>query len=155
TPAAATPGEFLAYVRSGRVSAHGEQGSAAKWAHAAMALAIRALGRGSADDAPDPAAVLRMVERVMTEGDARSGSIGCDRGPEDAQALLRAWLDAVDLRMSERDLLALLQSDGFSHADLERRARRVHERRLQRAVAKAVADPSQVAAAATDLFTAC
>ena len=30
-------------------SAHGEQGSAAKWAHAAMALAIRALGRGDAD----------------------------------------------------------------------------------------------------------
>jgi hypothetical protein len=73
--------------------------------------------------------------------------MGCDLGPEDAQALLRAWLDAVDLRMSERDLLALLQSDGFSHADLERRARRCHERRLQRAVATAVADPSQLAAA--------
>ena len=71
----------------------------------------------------------------MTEGDARSGAIGCDLGPEDARALLRAWLDAVDLRMSERELLALLQSDGFSHADLERRARRHHERRLQRAVA--------------------
>ncbi len=40
--------------------------------------------------------------------------------------------------MSERDLLALLQSDGFSHADLERRARRCHERRLR----DAVADPS-------------
>ena len=125
TPESATWREFLAHVRGGRVSAHGEQGSAAKWAHAAMALAIRALGRGSDDAAPDPAAVLRMVERVMTEGDARSGSIGCDLGPEDAQALLRAWLDAVDLRMSERDLLALLQSDGFLHADLERRARRV------------------------------
>ena len=46
TPRAATPGELLAHVRAGRVSAHGEQGSAAKWAHAAMALAIRALGRG-------------------------------------------------------------------------------------------------------------
>ena len=155
TPYVESPQEFLAHIRCGRVSAHGEQGSAAKWAHAAMALAIRALGRGSDDAAPDPAAVLRMVERVMTEGDARSGSIGCDLGPEDAQALLRAWLDAVDLRMSERDLLALLQSDGFSHADLERRARRVHERRLQRAVATAVADPSRIAAAASELFTAC
>ena len=155
TPESATWQEFLAHVHGGRVSAHGEQGSAAKWAHAAMALTIRALGRGSADDAPDPAAVLRMVERVMTEGDARTGSIGCDLGPEDAQALLRAWLDAVNLRMSERDLLALLQSDGFSHADLERRARRVHERRLQRAVATAVADPSKLAAAAEELFTAC
>ncbi len=148
TPACATPDEFLAHVRGGRVSAHGEQGSAAKWAHAAMALAIRALGRGSADDAPDPAAVLRMVERVMTEGDARSGSIGRDLGPGDAQALLRAWLDAVDLpRMSERDLLALLQSDGFAHADLERRARRCHERRLR----EAVAQPTDL----DGLFTAC
>jgi glycosyltransferase involved in cell wall biosynthesis/predicted metal-dependent phosphoesterase TrpH len=155
TPSVATPDAFLAHVRSGSVSAHGEQGSAAKWAHAAMALAIRALGRGSQTSAPDPAAVLRMVERVMTEGDARTGSIGCDLGPEDAQALLRAWLDAVDLRMSERDLLALLQSDGFSHADLERRARRCHERRLQRAVATAMADPSQIAAAASEVFTAC
>jgi predicted metal-dependent phosphoesterase TrpH len=155
TPYVESPQEFLWHIRCGRVSAYGEQGSAAKWAHAAMALAIRVLGRGSDDAAPDPAAVLRMVERVMTEGDARSGSIGCDLGPEDAQALLRAWLDAVDLRMSERDLLALLQSDGFSHADLERRARRVHERRLQRAVATAVADPSQVAAAASEVFTAC
>jgi glycosyltransferase involved in cell wall biosynthesis/predicted metal-dependent phosphoesterase TrpH len=155
TPEASSPREFLAHVRAGRVSAHGDQGSAAKWAHAAMALAIRALGRGEATDAPDPAAVLRMVERVMLEGDARTGAIGCDLGPEDARALLRAWLDAVDLRMSEAELLALLQSDGFSHADLERRARRHHERRLQRAVATAVADPSQIAAAAQEVFTAC
>jgi glycosyltransferase involved in cell wall biosynthesis/predicted metal-dependent phosphoesterase TrpH len=180
TPAAASAVELLAHVRAGRVSAHGEQGSAAKWAHAAMALAIRALGRGERTDSPDPAAVLRMVERVMTEGDARTGTIGSDLGPEDAQALLRAWLDAVDLgapsrqpaspahstsaweiasrisrRITERDFLALLQSDGFSHADLERRARRCHERRLQRAVATAVADPSQIAAAAEEVFTAC
>jgi glycosyltransferase involved in cell wall biosynthesis/predicted metal-dependent phosphoesterase TrpH len=155
TPEASSPREFLAHIRAGRVSAHGEQGSAAKWTHAAMALAIRALGRGDATDAPDPAAVLRMVERVMLEGDARTGAIGCDLGPEDARALLRAWLDAVDLRMSGTELLALLQSDGFSHADLERRARRHHERRLQRAVATAVADPSQIAAAASEVFTAC
>jgi glycosyltransferase involved in cell wall biosynthesis/predicted metal-dependent phosphoesterase TrpH len=155
TPHAHTPHEFLAHIRSGSVSAHGAQGSAAKWAHAAMALAIRALGRGEHTDAPDPGAVLRMVERVMTEGDARSGSLGCDLGPEDAQALLRAWLDAVDLRMSERDLLALLQSDGFSHAGLERRARRLHERRLEAAVSRAVRDPSQIAAAAQEVFTAC
>ena len=155
TPQAKTPHEFLTHVRAANVSAHGDQGSAAKWAHAAMALAIRALGRGERTDAPDPGAVLRMVERVMTEGDARSGSMGCDLGPEDAQALLRAWLDAVDIRMSERDLLALLQSDGFSHAGLERRARRVHERRLASAVARAVQDPSQIAAAAQDVFTAC
>src|SRR4029077_5962839 len=50
-PAAATPEEFLAHLRRGDAEARGEQGSAAKWAHAAMALATRALasgdGRGS------------------------------------------------------------------------------------------------------------
>ncbi len=155
TPPAATPAEFLAHIRTGHVAARGDQGSAAKWAHSAMALAVRALGRGESDAAPDPGAVLRMVERVMTEGDARSGSIGCDLGPEDARALLRAWLDAIDLRMDQRELLALLQSDGFSHAALERRARRCHERRLRAAVDAAVADPSALGAAASDLFTAC
>ena len=64
------------------------------------------------DAAPDPAAVLRMVERVMSEGDARSGAIGADLEPADARALLRAWLDAVELDLSEAELLGLLQSDG-------------------------------------------
>ena len=45
--AAATPAEFLAHVRAGRVQARGDQGSAARWAHNAMALAVRALGRGA------------------------------------------------------------------------------------------------------------
>ena len=31
-------------MRAGRVAAHGKQGSAAKWAHAAIALAARSLG---------------------------------------------------------------------------------------------------------------
>jgi glycosyltransferase involved in cell wall biosynthesis/predicted metal-dependent phosphoesterase TrpH len=49
-PAAATPAEFLAHLRAGRVSAHGKQGSAAKWAHAAIALAARSLGPAGRDD---------------------------------------------------------------------------------------------------------
>jgi len=163
TPECATPQEFLAHIRAGRVSAHGEQGSAAKWAHSAMALAVRALGRGDSDAAPNPEAVWRMVERVMTEGDARSGAVGSDLGPDDARALLRAWLDSLDLRLSTRDLLAEMQSDGFSHADLERRARRCHERRLQRAVTKAMkvaegpTTPSfeNLGSAAQELFSAC
>jgi glycosyltransferase involved in cell wall biosynthesis/predicted metal-dependent phosphoesterase TrpH len=146
TPRAATVQEFLAHVRAGRGSARGEHGSAAKWAHAAMALAVRALGCDGEAAPPDPQAVLRMVERVMTEGDARSGPMGSDLCPEDARALLHAWLDAVDLRLSERDLLALLQSDGFSHAALERRARRRHERRLRDAVGRLALD---------ELFGAC
>ena len=43
TPRAGGPREFLDHVRAGRAAAHGAQGSAAKWAHAAMALAIRSL----------------------------------------------------------------------------------------------------------------
>src|SRR3954463_11996018 len=56
TPPAATPEEFLRHVRAGRASARGEQGSAAKWAHAAMGLAARVLVRDGSDR-PDPQAV--------------------------------------------------------------------------------------------------
>src|SRR6266511_12823 len=40
-PVAHTWHEYLAHVRAGQAAARGEQGSAAKWAHSAMALAIR------------------------------------------------------------------------------------------------------------------
>jgi glycosyltransferase involved in cell wall biosynthesis/predicted metal-dependent phosphoesterase TrpH len=158
TPEAATPQAFLAHVRAGRAGARGEQGSAAKWAHAAMAIAARSLGPGEGAAAPDPRAVLTMVERVMREGDARRGAVGADLGPEDARGLLRAWLDAVDLPLDERELIAHLQRDDVSHADLFRRARRVHERKLARAVdgvlgaARTGGDP---AGAALGLFDAC
>src|ERR1035438_7858099 len=42
-PHARTPEEFLAHVRLGNVLARGAQGGAAKWAHAAIALAARSL----------------------------------------------------------------------------------------------------------------
>ena len=159
TPAAATPAEYLSHVRAGRVMAGGDHGSAAKWAHAAMAIAVRTLGRGEADAAPDPGAVLRMAERVMSEGDARAGAIGADLDPGDARALLRAWLDAVELDLGGSELLALLQEDGFRHAALFRRARRCHERKLRAAVgsvlAQAAAAEPDWAGAATEVFEAC
>ena len=37
-------------MRAGRVAAHGKQGSAAKWAHAAIALAARSLGHDDERD---------------------------------------------------------------------------------------------------------
>ena len=43
TPPADTPEQFLRHVREGRAEARGDQGSAAKWAHSAMALGTRAL----------------------------------------------------------------------------------------------------------------
>jgi glycosyltransferase involved in cell wall biosynthesis/predicted metal-dependent phosphoesterase TrpH len=135
TPPARTPGDFLAHVRAGRASGHGEQGSAAKWTHSAMALAIRSIGRGDGGRASDPAAVLRIVERLLREGDARSGEAAGDLGPEHARALLRAWLAGVELEVcDEQGLLALMQDESFSHADLARRARRLHERKLAGAV---------------------
>ena len=41
--AADEPEEFLAHIRAGRAEADGKQGSAAKWTHAAIALATRSL----------------------------------------------------------------------------------------------------------------
>ncbi len=161
TPRADTPAEFLSHIRAGRAHAGGDQGSAAKWAHAAMALAVRSLDRGGEEDRLDPATVLRMVERVMSEGETRRGAIGTDLGPQDARALLRAWLDAVELgHLDSADLLAAMQEDDFRHRDLFRRARRAHERKLARAVDDIVAavgahGAAGLAAGATQLFDAC
>ncbi|MEA2356453.1 MAG: hypothetical protein QOD61_2582 [Solirubrobacteraceae bacterium] len=161
TPPAASPTEFLAHLRAGRATGHGEQGSAAKWTHAAMALAIRTVGRGDGNAGSDPRAVLRIVERLLREGDARSGATHADLGPEDARGLLRAWLVGVELDVSaETDLLAILQGDDFSHADLARRARRLHERKLAGTVDTVLgmtAPGAQISlpVAALSLFDAC
>jgi glycosyltransferase involved in cell wall biosynthesis len=112
-----------------------------------MALAIRSLGGGNGDsDAParpDPASVLKIVERVMREGDARHGAGGADLQASDALALLRAWLLAMDLDVDEHKLLTQLQEGELGHADLDRRARRVHERKLAAVVHDTVAGLEQ------------
>ena len=64
----------------------------------------------------------------------------------------------MELDLPAHELLALLQDESFSHAALERRARRTHERALRGAVARAVAsEPSDAALgqAARELFAAC
>ncbi|HEX4838321.1 MAG TPA: glycosyltransferase [Solirubrobacteraceae bacterium] len=177
-PAAATPAEFLEHMRAGRVTAKGKQGSAAKWAHSAIALAARSLGRGEHDtapSAPDPRRVMTMAQRVLREGDARHGATGADLTPADARCLLRAWLSAVELdHLDERGLIAYMQEDGFSHSDLYRRACRLHERKLRAAVERAVrattgeleegatgtsspagGEDGDLSAAATGLFESC
>ncbi len=149
-PSAATPEEFLAHLRAGRAVAAGEQGSAAKWAHAAMALATRALAmpdrtcheleatmgtqHAARLDAPDPAVVLKIAQRVVGQGAAREGAIAADIGPEDARALLDAWLRSIGVELRGRELIDCLQREDFSHADLYRRARRIHDRRLRTAI---------------------
>jgi predicted metal-dependent phosphoesterase TrpH len=148
TPPAATPEEFLTHIREGRAEARGDQGSAAKWAHAAMALGTRALllndrtttanGQpripGSeaeemrVDGGPDPDAILKIAERVMSEGDVRRGEAVADLGPEDARALLNSFVAAVGVEPG-RALIDHMQADSFSHSELARRARRIHERK--------------------------
>jgi glycosyltransferase involved in cell wall biosynthesis/predicted metal-dependent phosphoesterase TrpH len=138
TAQADTPAELLANIRAGDAAAHGAQGSAAKWTHAAMALAIRSLGRGDGPERPTPEAVLKIVERVMREGDVRTGHAGADLGPDDARALLRSWLTGMELQFDEQELLRRLQDGQLGHPDLYRRARRIHERKLAGAVGEIV-----------------
>ena len=160
TPRAHNPAEFLAHIRAGNAVSHGDQGGAAKWTHAAMALAIRALGDGYADRRPDPTAVLKIVDRVMNEGNVRSGEAQHDIGPQDALALLRSWLGAMNLAVDERRLIAHLQEGDIAHEDLHRRARRIHERELARVVHSTVAQLGEgrlpdFGRVAAELFDAC
>jgi glycosyltransferase involved in cell wall biosynthesis/predicted metal-dependent phosphoesterase TrpH len=157
-----TPAELLAHIRAGRVQPHGKQGSAAKWAHSALVLAARTLGGASAPgapqtSAPDPVAVLELAQRIMLEGDARQGSAGSGLGPDDGRRLLRAWLGEMDLNLDTAGLVAAMQADDFSHSDLERRARRVHERKLTGAIDQLLdtGGGDGVTPALSRLFAAC
>ncbi len=96
----------------------------------------------------------------MREGDARRGTAAGDLGPQDATALMRAWLEAMDLGIDERNLVELLQEGELSHPDLYRRGCRIHERRLAGTVQRVVTasqdgsaiDPGRTA---LELFDAC
>jgi glycosyltransferase involved in cell wall biosynthesis/predicted metal-dependent phosphoesterase TrpH len=160
TPRARDAVDFLAHIRAGNAVAHGDQGGAAKWTHAAMSLAIRALGDGKEQDRPDPLAVVKIVERVMSEGNVRSGEAQRDLGPRDALALLRSWLGAMNLEVDERRLIQHLQDGDIGHQDLYRRARRIHERELARVVHDTMAVIEEgrlpdLSRAAAELFDAC
>ena len=144
TPPAASPAEFLAHVRAGDVAARGAQGSAAKWAHAAIALAVRSLGAAPADgpaERPDPGRVMSMVRRLLREADARQGAAAGEVSPR-GRALPAArrgcarWsLDDLD----ERGLIAHMQARGLQPRRPVPRACRAHERKLRAAVDVAVA----------------
>ncbi len=129
---AVSPDEFLAHIRAGRMWPCGTQGSAAKWAHSALAIAARALDVPYGSEPPGPKTILSLAEQVMLEREGGSGAVS-GLGPEDAQRLLAAWLRSMDLDPGLGGLLGALRDDAFSHAGLERRARRVHENRLARA----------------------
>jgi glycosyltransferase involved in cell wall biosynthesis/predicted metal-dependent phosphoesterase TrpH len=163
TPHASTPEEFLAHIRNGDAVAHGAQGSAAKWAHSALALATRALLRDVAkqengDSQLDPAAILRLAERIVSDGTERSGALSETFKPDVGRALLCGWLESLGVGDGPEALVVLMQAEEFSHSELYRRARRRHERDLQRAVitvSEAADAGSGYAEAAGALFTAC
>ncbi len=108
--------------------------------------------------AVDPAAVLSIAERVVSDGGERGGDAAADLGPGEARAVLQAWLHSVGLSLDPKQLIAEMQADDFSHSELARRARRAHERSLRDAVddlAAAVERGEGYAEAATGLFEAC
>jgi glycosyltransferase involved in cell wall biosynthesis/predicted metal-dependent phosphoesterase TrpH len=162
TPPCYSAEQFLAHVRAGDARADGAQGSAAKLAHTAIALAARAY-RGderaslAAAAAPDPKSVMAMARRVLGEGGVRSGAGAASSvSPKDMHCLLRAWLSSVEL--DESQLIAYMQDERFSHKDLHRRACRLHERKLQAAVGQALVAARgeiTVADAAMGLFESC
>jgi glycosyltransferase involved in cell wall biosynthesis/predicted metal-dependent phosphoesterase TrpH len=157
TPPADTPEQFLHQIRNGNANARGEQGSSAKWAHAAMALAIRSLPESDGRKV-DPLSVFKMASRLMIEGDARTGTEGNDLTPADGRALLDAWIDAAELDIDGRGLLARMQEDGFSHTDQFRKACRAHERKLTKAtheILNSVEGGGDPVASAGKLFEAC
>jgi glycosyltransferase involved in cell wall biosynthesis/predicted metal-dependent phosphoesterase TrpH len=134
TPSASTPEEFLAHIRAGRAGARGDQGSAAKWAHAAIALAIRAYGPELDGGDLNPAAVIAIAERVVGDGAERGGAPTANLGPAEARTILRSWLDAVDAGEDPATLIETMQSDGFSHGALARKARGAHEQRMRHGI---------------------
>jgi hypothetical protein len=93
----------------------------------------------------------------MLEGDARHGSLGSGLGPEDGRRLLRAWLSEMELGVDTAGLLATMQAEDFSHSDLERRARRVDERKLTGAIDELLATGGSdgIAPVLSSLFAAC
>ena len=114
------------------------QGSAAKWAHAALALATRALLREALDGRTPRAARPRRGPAPGRAGGERGRRARRDarRRPrsEDARRLLRAWLEASAWPSRRAGaLIELMQADDFSHAEFYRRARRRHERELDAA----------------------
>jgi glycosyltransferase involved in cell wall biosynthesis/predicted metal-dependent phosphoesterase TrpH len=139
TPSAATPEELMGHLREGRAQARGEQGSFAKWTHAAIALATRSLLSHQKVDQVSADSVLRIVERVLHEGATRRGDDASDLGPADAAALLDSFLSAIGVEQRGMELVELMQADDFDHRGLARRAKRIHEQRMGEA-ARAAGD---------------
>ena len=93
TPHAPSRDEFLAHIRAGERREPRRAGQRrqvdARRDGAGDPRARRRRGRRAR---PTRARCCTIVERVMREGDVRRGGAQRDLGPQDARALLRAWL---------------------------------------------------------------
>lgn len=140
TGPATTSGELLRCIRRGDCHAAGDQGSAEKWAHVALALAARALGDDQGGGAaPDPRMVWTLVQRAVSDGRERGGALDLELHPRQARALLEMWVASIGLGSDPSALLERMQADDFRHEHLARRARRAHERLLADATGEVVA----------------
>ena len=136
TPPAARRKSFCVTSARADAEARGEQGSAAKWAHSAMALGTRALlmkdgtRQRTAPSEPDRDAILKIAERVMSR--RRQAPRGDRRRPRPRgrPRAAHAFVPAVGVEPG-RALIDHMQAEDFSHDELARRARRTHERRLR------------------------
>ena len=110
TPPASTPEEFLRHMREGRAEARGRAGKRRQVGSlgAGAGEPERGSARASGPPAPtgdtavSPVDVLRMAERVVSDGSERGGALAGNLGPEEGRAMLRAWLDSVDLEPGGR-----------------------------------------------------
>ena len=139
TPAASTPEEFLRHIREGSA----ERARRAGQCRQVGALRDRARvprpaagGRGPAPDGaaagnrPEPRSRRRPEDGRTHDHRGRRPQrlVACDLGPEDARELLEAWARHRRAPTSHgRELIELMQSDDFSHAELYK-ARATHPR---------------------------
>ena len=108
-PAASTPEEFLRHMRARRRRARrraGQRRQVGARRDGARDPCPRPRGRTGGEGAPDPAAVLKMAQRVIGEGAAREGKVAADIGPDDARTLLESWLRSVGIEERGRELIA-------------------------------------------------
>ncbi len=125
-----------ARARRARARRGGEQGSAEKWAHAAMALAVRALGaRRQRAQALDPRARARDGRAPAARGRPPRGASGGDLRPRTRARCCAPGCRGRTSTSSPRPTgRATCRTSASPTPTCYRRATRAHERRLREAV---------------------
>lgn len=104
------------------MSACGDKGSVAKWAHGALVLAARAIAAQSSlpsdDSPPDPAVIVALAESIIREWVGAGSPRAAALGVEDVRRLLTGWLTEMELDPRLEALLQILQGEERGHATL-------------------------------------